>query len=119
MDERTYKLPEDDNANTVSEPVAAYSSQVGWLDSLRHQVMDAVASSEDKITLVMCLKMLKDKRGRRVSRHGGLSDEELSARLASYPDWDETEHADLSQIDYSKYKPYRSPKAIKAMEKWL
>ncbi len=66
-----------------------------------------------------CLNMLTNKRKQHRRTHGGLSDEELAAKLASYPDWDETEHADLSQIDYSKYKPYRSPKVIKAMEKWL
>ena len=51
--------------------------------------------------------------------HRGLSDEELAAKLASFPNWNEVEHADLSQIDYSKYKPYRSPKVKKTMEKWL
>lgn len=51
--------------------------------------------------------------------HKGLPDEELAAKLVSFPNWDEVEQADLSQIDYSKYKPYRSPKVIKSMEKWL
>ena len=48
------------------------------------------------------------------------ADKELAAALSATPtDGDEVEHADLSQIDYSKYKPYRSPKTQKIIEKWL
>lgn len=118
MDVKPYELPGDKDAKIVSEPVAAYPSQVCQLDSLRHQVMDAVASSDDQVTLVMCLQMLKNKRRHTKTSHG-LSDEELEEKLACYPEWEKTEHADLSQIDYSKYKPYRSAKIIKTIGKWL
>ena len=47
------------------------------------------------------------------------NDTELAAKLSATTDWDDTEHADLSQIDYRKYKPYRSPKVQKTIEKWL
>lgn len=118
MDVKPYQLPEDKKAKLVSEPVAAYPSQNYQLDVLRHQVMDAVASSDDQITLVMCLQMLNDKRKHTRARRG-LTDEELEAKLACYPSWEETKHADLSQVDYSKYKPYRSAKVLKSIEKWL
>lgn len=39
-------------------------------------------------------------------RKSALSDEELAEKLSEFPDWDATEHADLSSIDYSQYKPY-------------
>lgn len=38
------------------------------------------------------------------------SDEQLAAILALTSDWDENKHADLTKIDYSRYKPYRSAK---------
>ena len=47
------------------------------------------------------------------------ADKELASALSSTTDWDEVEHADLSQIDYSKYKPYQSLKTQKIIEKWL
>ena len=47
------------------------------------------------------------------------NDAELAATLSATTDWDDTDHADLSQIDYQKYKPYRSPKVQKTIEKWL
>ncbi len=55
---------------------------------------------------------------RRIHR-AGKSDTELAATLSATTDWDDTDHADLSQIDYQKYKPYRSPKVQKTIEKWL
>ena len=47
------------------------------------------------------------------------NDAELAATLSATTDWDDTDHADLSQIDYRKYKPYCSPKVQKTIEKWL
>lgn len=120
MDVKPYVYPDKlDEADKVAEPVAVYSSQPRRLDVLKHQVMEAVASTDDKITLILCLDMLKNKH-KHHRPHGGKSDEELAAALSATPtDWDEVEHADLSQIDYSKYRPYQSPKTQKIIEKWL
>lgn len=57
--------------------------------------------------------------GQKVCRKGIVSDEELEARLAQFPAWDETEHADLSSIDYGQYRPYRSRKNKENILKWL
>ena len=117
---KPYKYPDSEGkGDMVSEPVAVYPSAVSGLDVLRHQVMEAVASSDDKITLVLCLDMLKGKH-KHHRCHSGKSDEELAAALAeTNDDWERTAHPDLSQIDYSKYQPYRSPKIKKIIEKWL
>ena len=48
-----------------------------------------------------------------------LSDEELAARLSQFPSWDEVDHADLSSINYSNYKPFESPKTKEVISKWL
>lgn len=48
-----------------------------------------------------------------------LSDEELAARLSQFPSWDEVEHADLSSVDYSNYKPFVSKKTKEVISKWL
>lgn len=114
---KRYTAPEQEgHGDTVEEPIATYKSQVPVLDRLRHQVIDAVILSEDRATLFLCLDMLTNTRKR---IHRGLSDEELAAKLSQFPDWDKTPHADLSQIDYSRYKPYRSQKVLKSIEKWL
>ena len=68
---------------------------------------------------LLSMDMLKNKHNHH-RPHGGKSDEELAAALSTTStDWDEVEHADLSQIDYSKYKPYQSAKTQKIIEKWL
>lgn len=120
MSIKPYVYPDKlDEADKVSEPVASYSSQPCRLDVLKHQVMEAVASTDDKITLILCLDMLKNKH-KHHRPHGGKSDEELAVALSTTPtDWDDVEHADLSQIDYNKYKPYQSSKTQKLIEKWL
>ena len=60
-----------------------------------------------------------DQRKHRRIHCAGKSDAELAATLSATTDWDDTDHADLSQIDYQKYKPFRSPKVQKTIEKWL
>ena len=55
---------------------------------------------------------------RRVRRLS-LTDEELAEKLAVFPDWDSREHADLSSVDYSQYKPYTSTKTKEIISKWL
>jgi hypothetical protein len=47
------------------------------------------------------------------------TDAELSAELSQFPSWDETEHPDLSNIDYRQYKHKKSPRTVKAISKWL
>ena len=49
----------------------------------------------------------------------GRSDEELAVILASTSDWDENKHADLTKIDYRRYKPYRSAKVKEQINKYL
>lgn len=53
------------------------------------------------------------------SKYRTKTDEELAAELSQFPSWDETEHPDLSNVDYRQYKHKKSPKAIKAVSKWL
>lgn len=53
------------------------------------------------------------------NKREAVSDEELAARLSQFPSWDEMEHADLSAVDYNKYKPYRSSKTVNNISKWL
>lgn len=47
------------------------------------------------------------------------SDEQLAAILALTSDWDENKYADLTKIDYSRYKPYRSAKVKEQINKYL
>lgn len=47
------------------------------------------------------------------------SDEQLASILALTSDWDENKHADLTKIDYSRYKPYRSAKVKEQINKYL
>ena len=66
MDVKPYINPfEEGSGNKVEEPVAVSTSSAHQLDDLRHQVMDAVASSDDKVTLVLCLDMLTHQRKHR------------------------------------------------------
>ena len=74
----------------------------------------AVSLQEKSYNNLCALK----RKHRRIHR-AGKSDTELAATLSATTDWDDTDHADLSQIDYQKYKPYRSPKVQKTIEKWL
>ena len=48
-----------------------------------------------------------------------LTDEELAEKLSEFPDWNSREHADLSSVDYSQYKPYSSTKTKEIISKWL
>ncbi len=59
MDVKPYINPfKEGSGDKVEEPVTVSTSSAHQLDALRHQVMDAVASSDDKVTLVLCLDML-------------------------------------------------------------
>ena len=48
-----------------------------------------------------------------------LTDEEKKEKLSEFPDWNSREHADLSSVDYSQYKPYSSTKTKEIISKWL
>ena len=52
-------------------------------------------------------------------RRLALTDEELAEKLSVFPDWNSREHADLSSVDYSQYKPYTSTKTKEIISKWL
>ena len=56
---------------------------------------------------------------KRRDRKSALTDEELAEKLSAFPDWDSTDHADLSSVDYSQYKPYISTKTKEIISKWL
>lgn len=60
---------------------------------------------------------LGESRGR--VRRLSLTDEELADKLSVFPDWDSSEHADLSSVDYSQYSPYTSSKTKEIISKWL
>lgn len=60
---------------------------------------------------------LGESRGR--VRRLSLTDEELADKLSVFPDWDSSEHADLSSVDYSQYRPYTSSKTKEIISKWL
>ena len=75
MDVKPYINPfEEGSGDKVEEPVTVRTSSAHQLDALRHQVMDAVASSDDKVTLVLCLDMLTHQRKHRRIRCAGKSD---------------------------------------------
>ena len=75
MDVKPYINPfEEGSGDKVEEPVAVSTSSAHQLDALRHQVIDAVASSDDKVTLVLCLDMLTHQRKHRRIRCAGKSD---------------------------------------------
>ena len=91
--------------------------------------MDAILSMEN---IYRMLSSLSDSNKRWLADHlyadleaksainsRALPDEELAQRLAAFPAWDESEHTDLSTIDYSAYKPYRSQTTTNAIAKWL
>lgn len=91
--------------------------------------MDAILSMEN---IYRMLSSLSDSNKRWLADHlyadleaksainsSALSDEELAQRLAAFPAWDESEHADLSAIDYNAYKPYHSQATTDTIAKWL
>ena len=91
--------------------------------------MDAILSMENIYRMLSSLSdsnkrwladhLYEDLEAKSAINSSALSDEELAQRLAACPDWDESEHTDLSTIDYSAYKPYRSQTTTNAIAKWL
>ena len=67
----------------------------------------------------MPLETIYDMLSKRRVRKAALTDEELAEKLSVFPDWNSREHADLSSVDYSQYKPYKSTKTKEIISKWL
>lgn len=91
--------------------------------------MDAILSMENIYRMLSSLSdsnkkwladhLYEDLKATSSMNSHALSDEELAQRLAAFPAWDESDHADLSAIDYSAYKPYRSQATTDTIAKWL
>ena len=122
MEENRYKLTEDNAAaDMVAEPTPVVRPSLS-VQEMRHCLMDAIYSSKDVDKLYSCLVILKGKTATAKeyrSKYRAKTDAELSAELSQFPSWDETEHPDLSNIDYRQYKHKKSPRTIKAISKWL
>ena len=122
MEENRYKLTEDNAAaGMVAEPTPVVRPSLS-VQEMRHCLMDAIYSSKDVDKLYSCLVILKGKSATAKeyrSKYRAKTDAELSAELSQFPSWDETEHPDLSNIDYRQYKQKKSPRTVKAISKWL
>lgn len=120
MEEKKYKIPENDNvADMVAEPMPVTRLSLS-VQEMRHNLIDAIYSSKDMDKLYTCLVILNNKSHKEYhSKYRTKTDEELSAELSQFPSWDENEHPDLTHVDYRQYKHKKSPRTIKAISKWL
>lgn len=120
MEENRYKIPEDKAmVGMAAERTPAVRASLS-VQEMRHCLIDAIYSSKDIDKLHTCLVILNSKSNNEYqSKYRTKTDEELAAELSQFPSWDETEHPDLSNVDYRQYKHKKSPKAIKAVSKWL
>ena len=120
MEENRYKIPEDKAmVGMAAEPTPAVRASLS-VQEMRHCLIDAIYSSKDIDKLHTCLVILNSKSNNEYqSKYRTKTDEELAAELSQFPSWDETEHPDLSNVDYRQYKHKKSPKVIKAVSKWL
>lgn len=120
MEENRYKIPEDKAmVSMAAEQTPAVRASLS-VQEMRHCLIDAIYSSKDIDKLHTCLVILNSKSNNEYqSKYRTKTDEELAAELSQFPSWDETEHPDLSNVDYRQYKHKKSPKAIKAVSKWL
>ena len=120
MEENRYKIPEDKAMfGMAAEQTPAVRASLS-VQEMRHCLIDAIYSSKDIDKLHTCLVILNSKSNNEYqSKYRTKTDEELAAELSQFPSWDETEHPDLSNVDYRQYKHKKSPKAIKAVSKWL
>ena len=119
MEENRYKIPEDKAmVGMAAEQTPAVRASLS-VQEMRHCLIDAIYSSKDIDKLHTCLVILNSKSNNEYqSKYRTKTDEELAAELSQFPSWDETEHPDLSNVDYRQYKHKKSPKAIKAVSKW-
>ena len=120
MEENRYKIPEDKAmVGMAAEQTPAVRASLS-VQEMRHCLIDAIYSSKDIDKLHTCLVILNSKSNNEYqSKYRTKTDEELAAELSQFPSWDETERPDLSNVDYRQYKHKKSPKAIKAVSKWL
>ena len=120
MEENRYKIPEDKAmVGMAAEQTPAVRASLS-VQEMRHCLIDAIYSSKDIDKLHTCLVILNSKSNNEYqSKYRTKTDEELAAELSQFPSWDETEHPDLSKIDYRQYKHKKSPRTIKAVSKWL
>ena len=90
-------------------------------DRLMDSIYDMLSSLTDTNKKWLADHLYKDISKNKVvkTKSESLSDEELAARLSQFPSWDEVDHADLSSINYSNYKPFKSPKTKEVISKWL
>ena len=120
MEENRYKIPEDKAmVGMAAEPTPAVRASLS-VQEMRPCLIDAIYSSKDIDKLHTCLVILNSKSNKEYqSKYRTKTDEALAAELSQFPSWDETEHPDLSNVDYRQYKHKKSPKVIKAVSKWL
>ena len=120
MEENRYKIPEDKAmVGMAAEQTPAVRASLS-VQEMRHCLIDAIYSSKDIDKLHTCLVILNSKSNNEYqSKYRTKTDEELAAELSQFPSWDETEHPDLSKVDYRQYKHKKSPRTIKAVSKWL
>ena len=120
MEGNRYKITEDNAAaGMVAEPTPVVRPSLSVPD-LRHCLMDAIYYYKDVDKLYYSLVILKGKPATEYrSKSRAKTDAELSAELSQFPSWDETEHPDLSNIDYRQHKHKKSPRTIKPISKWL
>ena len=90
-------------------------------DRVMDSIYDMLSSLTDTNKKWLADHLYKDISKNKVvkTKSESLSDEELAARLSQFPSWDEVDHADLSSINYSNYKPFKSPKTKEVISKWL
>ena len=90
-------------------------------DRLMDSIYDMLSSLTDTNKKWLADHLYKDISKNKVvkTKSESLSDEELAARLSQFPSWDEVDHTDLSSINYSNYKPFKSPKTKEVISKWL
>ena len=120
MEENRYKIPEDKAmVGMAAEQTPAVRASLS-VQEMRHCLIDAIYSSKDIDKLHTCLVILNSKSNNEYqSKYRTKTDEELAAELSQFTSWDETEHPDLSKVDYRQYKHKKSPRTIKAVSKWL
>ena len=90
-------------------------------DRLMDSIYDMLSSLTDTNKKWLADHLYKDISKNKVvkTKSESLSDEEVAARLSQCPSWDEVDHTDLSSINYSNYKPFKSPKTKEVISKWL
>lgn len=87
------------------------SSNQRWLGE---RLIEASTTAKAKFETVE-----ENSRTRAHKHRKGLSDEQLSARLAQYAPLTDADFPDLSDADYANYTRSNSGRITKGLEKWL